>query len=74
MKAAVMSMMAIILTQAMIFIALVDFFALKYRHAKRKCKLFNSLKDEGGYSLLGGLSSVDSLLFIFLNNSSILKT
>jgi hypothetical protein len=36
MKAALMSTIAIMLTQAMILIALVDFFALKYRQANRR--------------------------------------
>ena len=35
---AVANVMAVTLTHAIIFIALVDFFALKYRQAKRKCK------------------------------------
>ncbi len=53
------------LTHAITLIAFVDFFALKYRQAKRN---FN-----GSYLLLGLLPE-ESWLLISLNNASILST
>ena len=45
-RAAVPTMMAETLIQAMMLMALVDFFALKYRQAKNKFKCWNLKKNQ----------------------------
>lgn len=69
-NAAVPTTIAVTLTHAMMFMALVDFFALKYRQAKVKYKRFNFYDEVSALSP----SAFNLSSLICLNNSSMRNT